>query len=289
MTDISIKAPAKINLFLKVLEKRADGYHNIYSWFQAVNLFDRLDFSKTETPGLKLTVEGSEQLPTDDSNLIIKAARGLFDNLSLPGGLEIKLDKNIPVAAGLGGGSADAAATIYAINRLFDLHLSNRVMMDIGLTVGSDVAFFFSNGSAEVTGRGDIIKELSLPQNYWIVLITPSLAISTADSYRRLKMDLTISKGDVKLSNCINFKELVRNIGDIGNDFEKVHFESYPVLGQIAALLSAAGADLIRMSGSGPTVFGLFENIPDIEVLQQASRGDWQVLISRPITLPAWD
>lgn len=289
MTDISIKAPAKINLFLKVLEKRPDGYHNIFSWFQAVNLFDRLDFIKTETPGLKLTVEGSDKVPSDDSNLIIKTARGLFETLALPGGLKIKLDKNIPVAAGLGGGSADAAATIYAINRLYDLHLSERVMMEIGLSVGSDVAFFFSRGSAEVTGRGEIIKGLSLPVDYWVVLITPPLAISTADSYRHLKMDLTISKGDVKLSNCINFKELVRNIGDIGNDFEKVHFESYPVLGQIAALLSAAGADLIRMSGSGPTIFGLFENIPDIEVLQQASRGDWQVSISRPITLPAWE
>ena len=130
---------------------------------------------------------------------------------------------------------------------------------------------------------------MKFPMNYWVVLVTPPMEISTAESYRRLKMGLTTQKVDVKLSNCINFKELIRDIGDIGNDFEKVHFESYPILGEIAALLYTAGADLVRMSGSGPTIFGLFEDIPEREVLQKISRGDWQVSVSRPITLPAWD
>ena len=289
MTEISIKAPAKINLFLKVLGKRADDYHNIFSWFQAVSLYDKLHFTKTDSVGFKLTNANDPSLPCDDSNLIIRTAREMFETLSLPGGLNITLYKNIPVAAGLGGGSSDAAATICAINRLYDLHLSSKVMRDMGLSIGSDVPFFFSTGMAEITGRGDVIKEINLPLNYWVALITPSLSISTGESYGRLKMGLTTSMADVKLSNCINFKELVRNIGDIGNDFEKVHFESYPVLRKIAALLDTAGADLVRMSGSGPTIFGLFENIPEREVLQKISWGDWQVSVSRPITLPAWD
>jgi 4-diphosphocytidyl-2-C-methyl-D-erythritol kinase len=289
MDRIEISAPAKINLFLKVLGKRNDGFHNIFSWFQAVSLLDQLTFEKSNNIGFRLTIEGSADLPVNDDNLIVRSARLLFEKHKMAGGLKMNLKKSIPVAAGLAGGSSDSAATIYAINKLFELGLSNDEMSQIGLQIGSDIPFFFSSGQAEVTGRGEKIKNIVLPLDYHIILICPSLAVSTAGSYRQLKINLTIPAPNIKFSNCNSFKELLVEIGDIGNDFERLHLETYPVLGRIRDVLNRAGALLTRMSGSGPTVFGLFDNMPEREDLLQITRGDWQVMIVRPITLPAWD
>jgi 4-diphosphocytidyl-2-C-methyl-D-erythritol kinase len=289
MDKLDIKAPAKINLFLKVLGKRPDGYHDIFSWFQAVSLFDNLSFEKKNSSGFELSIEGTDQLSAADDNLIIKTSLILFEKFGLPGGLKIKLKKNIPIAAGLAGGSSDAAATIYGINTLFELNLDSNRMKEIGLLLGSDIPFFFSSGQAEVTGRGEVIHEILLPIDYHVVMITPSFPISTADSYRRLKMGLTFPDRDIKLSHCSNLVELVGSICDIGNDFEKLHLQSYPVLGEIKDALDKGGAILTRMSGSGPTVFGIYEKMPDREDLLQIVRGDWRVFSARPISLPAWD
>lgn len=289
MNKLNLKAPAKINLFLKVLGQRPDGYHNIFSWFQAVSLFDNLSFEKKNSSGFELSIEGADQLSAADDNLIIKTGLILFEKFRLPGGLKIKLKKNIPVAAGLAGGSSDAAATIYGINALFGLNLDPNRMKEIGLLLGSDIPFFFSSGQAEVTGRGEIITNISLPVDYHIVLITPPIPISTADSYRRLKMGLTFQEPDIKLSHCSNLLELVGCICDIGNDFEKLHLDSYPELGEIRDALDKGGAILTRMSGSGPTVFGIFEKLPEKDDLLQIVRGNWQVFAARPISLPAWD
>jgi 4-diphosphocytidyl-2-C-methyl-D-erythritol kinase len=289
MEKIDIKAPAKINLFLKVLGKRNDGYHDIFSWFQAVSLFDNLSFEKKSQPGFELDIEGSDQLSCADDNLIIKTSLILFEKFKLPGGLKIKLKKNIPIAAGLAGGSSDAAATIYGINTLFGLNLDSDRMKEIGLLLGSDIPFFFSSGQAEVTGRGEVIEDISLPVDYHIVLVTPSFPISTADSYRRLKMGLTIRMEDIKLFHCPSLMDLVGGICDIGNDFEKLHLESCPELGEIKDALNKAGAILSRMSGSGPTVFGIFDKMPEREDLLQITRGDWRIYTARPISLPAWD
>ncbi|SYZ74165.1 4-diphosphocytidyl-2-C-methyl-D-erythritol kinase [Candidatus Zixiibacteriota bacterium] len=283
-----IKAPAKINLFLKILGKRADNYHDLFSWFQAVSLFDYLTFSKSPAR-FDLTIDSAVKLPADENNLIIRTARRLFAEFKLPGGLTIWLKKNIPVAAGLAGGSSDAAATIYAINKLFSLSLTVPEMRHLALEIGSDIPFFFSSGQAEITGRGEVIKEITLPTDYYILLITPPLHISTADSYRLLNLGLTTGKGVVNLSHCDNFEELIGRICDIGNDFETIHLDAYPVLGRIKDALDRAGARIARMSGSGPTVFGLFDKMPEREDLFQITRGDWQVVEVRPITLPAWD
>ncbi|MFH2035808.1 MAG: 4-(cytidine 5'-diphospho)-2-C-methyl-D-erythritol kinase, partial [Candidatus Zixiibacteriota bacterium] len=158
MNEIILKAPAKINLFLKVLGKRNDGYHNIYSWFQAIDLFDILSFKKIKNPKFILKVKNNSNLSTDENNLIIKTARLMSGLFNFSGGLEICLEKNIPLSAGLAGGSTDSAATIYGINRLFNLKLTNKQMREIGAKIGSDVPFFFSSGQAEVTGRGEVIK-----------------------------------------------------------------------------------------------------------------------------------
>jgi len=288
MNNIIVSAPAKINLFLRVLGKRGDGYHNIYSWFQAINLFDRLAFEKYNGK-TELTIEGDKNLPTDKENLVIQAARLMFDRFNLPGGLKILLKKNIPIAAGLGGGSSDAASAIYAIDKLFSLNLSDDEMMRLGLRIGSDLPFFFSSGSTEVTGRGEKLGDISLPLKYHIILLIPDLMISTAESYANLKLGLTILGPDIKLSCPNNFGDLIDRLKDIGNDFENMHLESYPVLDEMKDALHRTGAVITRMSGSGPTIFGLFEDMPEREDLQRITRGDWQAFAVRPITLPAWD
>jgi 4-diphosphocytidyl-2-C-methyl-D-erythritol kinase len=289
MDRMNIKAPAKINLFLKILGKRQDGYHNILSWFQAVDLFDYLSFEKMGGKGIDLAIDGDHSLPTDSGNLIVRAAGLLFERYNLEGGLRMRLIKNIPIAAGLGGGSSDAAATIYAINCLYDLKLAGNELQNLGLSIGSDVPFFFSSGQGEVSGRGEVIKSLDLPTDYRIIIVTPKLSISTAESYRQLNLDLTSNDANVKLYSCSNFRQLIDCIGDLGNDFESMHLQSYPVLGRIMDALNSAGADLTRMSGSGPTIFGLFKDKPEREDLVQIARGDWQVMTARPITLPAWE
>lgn len=286
MNHIIVKAPAKINLFLKILGKRDDGYHNILSWFQAVSLFDHLIFEKQAT-GITLAIEGREDLPADKSNLIVKAADMMFQRFGLSRGLRIHLEKNIPIAAGLAGGSSDAASTIYALNKLYDLNLSFRSMMELGLEIGSDLPFFFSSGQAEIAGRGEVIKKISLPLNYYIGLLCPPLMISTAESYARLNLDLTISNLNIKFTCPNSFDDLVGEIRDIGNDFERLHLNDYPILGESMDALKRTGAALTRMSGSGPTIFGLYKEMPEREDLQKIIRGDWQAFIVRPITLTA--
>lgn len=289
MECIDLKAPAKINLFLKILNKRDDGYHNILSWFQTVSLYDRIAYAKTEDAGFNLQHDGPLFLPTDEKNLIIKTARLMFDSFNLKGGLKINLKKNIPISAGLGGGSSDSATTIYAINKLFRLSLSDKKKQEIGEQIGSDVPFFFSSGQAEVTGRGEIIKNIDLPLDYSLILIKPALSISTADSYSGLKMDLTSSAKSIKLFSYKDFREMISNLSEIENDFEKGHLKSFPILEKVKLALKNAGADFVRMSGSGPTIYGLFRNMPEGDDLKKVIRNDWQYFVLRPIILPAWE
>ncbi len=289
IANLELKAPAKINLFLKILNKRDDGYHNIFSWFQAVSLYDRIVYDKTEDPGFNLQHDGPLSLPTDEKNLIIKTARLMFNTYDLEGGLNINLKKNIPISAGLGGGSSDSATTIYAIDRLYGLSLSNEKKQEIGQKIGSDVPFFFSSGQAEITGRGEIIKNISIPLDYSLILIKPKLSISTADSYSGLKMDLTISTESIKLFPYKDFREMISNLSEIENDFEQGHLKSFPILEEVKLALRNAGADFVRMSGSGPTIYGLFRNMPEGDGLKKIIRNDWQYFVLRPIILPAWE
>ncbi|MBN2226537.1 MAG: 4-(cytidine 5'-diphospho)-2-C-methyl-D-erythritol kinase [candidate division Zixibacteria bacterium] len=289
MNTIEVKTPAKINLFLKVINRRPDGYHDIHSWFQAVDLYDHLAIEKRAMPGFALFSENGEGMPRDDRNTMIKAAKLMFERFELEGGLDIRIKKNIPISAGLGGGSSDAAATISGISTLYDLNLDPERMAEIGLEIGSDVPFFFSSGQAEVTGRGEIIKPIALPTDYRVVLVTPPVSISTAESYRALKMDLTTRNPGIKLLPCKTFNEMITELIKTGNDFEILHFRALPELARIAGALRQIGAKLTRMSGSGPTMYGLFDTVPDRDDLSKITGGDWRVYHLKPITLPAWD
>ena len=286
--SVTMDAPAKVNLYLQVLRRREDGYHDINSLFQAVSLFDRVKFQRTSGPtGIELSLAAASDLPTDESNLIVRAYQLMQTRFKLEGRLQVELDKQIPIAAGLGGGSSDAAATILACTLLWDLPLDYDQMADLGLKIGSDLPFFFSRGQALVSGRGEIIQPTGFPTDYWLILVTPNLTISTADSYATLSLRLTKSTPPVSLERSRTALELVESLGSTGNDFEEVYLGSYPELGKIRDGLLNSGALLARMSGSGPTFFGFFDSAPESMTDILIGQDDWRVSTVRPVVLPA--
>lgn len=282
--SIEILAPAKINLFLQVLNKRSDGYHNINSLFQAVTLFDKIVFAGTEEPECRIKFTGNSQ-PLEN-NLIAKAYELLKSRFSLTGGIDVTLEKKIPIAAGLGGGSSDCAAAIAAIDNLFGLGMDKSAMSETGAELGSDVPFFFTKGQALITGRGEIIKETAFPIDYKIVLISPPLSLSTKEGYGALKMDLTSNVTPFNLKSHNDLNDFFGSIGGKGNDFEKVQFEKHPELGEIREKLVNCGAVFARMSGSGPTIFGVFPKSVKTERVCVNNFADCQLYTIEPFCLP---
>lgn len=284
--SVQLDAPAKINLFLEVLCKRPDNFHDINSLFQAISLSDRLTCTRTDKVGIELSLLNDSSLSVGDDNLIARAYRLMADTFDLPGGLKVELEKNIPMAAGLGGGSSDAASTIFAVDQLFELSLSTDEMMAVGAEIGSDIPFFFSSGQAIVRGRGEIISEVKIPDNYTLVLVNPGYAVSTPESYAALKRGLTKSKNPFNLAQCRSLDDLVLSLLQTGNDFEEVHLKFFPDLRRIKEGLSQLGARVVRLSGSGPTVYGLFTLAPDIKDIKSFDcERDWHVYTVTPITL----
>jgi 4-diphosphocytidyl-2-C-methyl-D-erythritol kinase len=285
---VLISAPAKINLFLKVVGKRSDGYHDIYSWFQAVDLAD--DLRIQASPNTKITVTTDHpELPVGPENLIYRAAKMMQDLYYPNFGFSIHLSKRIPIGAGLGGGSSDAAATIKGINLLLNLRLTNQTMAVIGLEIGSDVPFFFSQGQAEVTGRGEIVKEISLPVDYQVLLVTPPFEIRAAEAYRMCRLDLTDELRIITFTSCRQARELFDKISRLRNDLEMALLGAYPILDKVRDELIKTRADVVRLSGSGPTMFGLYEDkVQRIEKLKaHLGEGGWGVRLTRPVILPA--
>lgn len=284
---VAIGAPAKINLCLKVLGRRPDGFHDIDSLFQAVSLFDRLRFTRTDQPGeVAIKLSQPSDLPLGDSNLITRSFRLMQAEFDFKGGMTVELEKNIPVAAGLGGGSADGAAAILACKLLHDLPIDSNEMGRLSAAIGSDLPFFFSNGQAHVTGRGEYVEAINLPTDYWLVLVTPDLALSTAEAYQALRMPLTKSADSSSIQGWKVPENLVKWLEDSGNDFEPGQIKANPELARIKDGLNCAGARLTRMSGSGPTVFGLFNDTPEFDGDKVYGRTNWSISTVRPIRLP---
>lgn len=284
INEVVIDAPAKVNLFLQVLNKRPDGYHNINSLFQAVSLFDRLYFTLVPQTGISIHLETDVELPVGEDNLVAKAYRLMKERFALDRGLVVKLEKRIPVSAGLGGGSSDGAAALLACNLLFNLGLRSPQMAELSLALGSDLPFFFSSGQALVSGRGEVVEETSWPTDYRMVLISPDIALSTSDSYAALKRGLTSSKSPFNLHGCGTFEDLIGSLRLAGNDFEEVHLHSFPELDRIKDELLKHGALLARMTGSGPTIFGVFKQAPRTGADEMFNRGDWRVHKVEPIS-----
>ena len=268
---ISLKAPAKINWFLSVLNKRADGYHNIISPMQCVDLFDTLSFEEAE----ELRVLSDLDIPAE-MNLVHKAAV-LLKKVSLhKSGAMIELKKNIPVAAGLGGGSSDAAYTLIGLNRLWGLNFDRGVLTKLAGELGSDVPFFLSGPLALIEGRGEKVTELKTEGSIVILLVKPEIAVSTSWAYNLFETRLTKKPFDIKLfCQALDRKNFVFLRDTVFNDLEDVVIRKFPVIGDIKRRLAQDGALLSLMSGSGSAVFGVFNTKAEAVRASKNMPGNW--------------
>ena len=259
MDPLVIKAPAKINLFLRVIGKRPDGYHDLHSLMCPVGLFDTLTLM-FDQPGISVACEHPD-VPEDSTNLVVRAATHFFkaafaDPPAFETGVHIAIQKQIPVGAGLGGGSSDAAAVLKALNDHFGTPLSIADLKRVGARIGADIPFFICSGPCVATGIGDRLKAFSGLFPYVAVLVYPNASVSTAWVYKNLNLRLT--KDKKKLSN-FHFDGRFFNIDKhLVNDLEPVTQQALPVISNIKRLLLENGAAGAMMSGSGSTVFGLF-------------------------------
>lgn len=312
MTDspvsVKIKTPAKINLLLHIKGKRSDGYHDIVTVMQAVDLFDELLIEKADN--LEITCN-SPDVPLDEQNLIYKAAVKLRDFTGTNEGARIILKKNIPVAAGLGGGSSNAAAAISGLNLLWGLGLTEATLRDLGSEIGSDVPFFIGGPTAAGFGRGDELIQLTNETDYWYLLVNPGILISTAWVYSQVditadnvrcnnvprdsekwigpfvKSNLKLTKEDVHIKIFLpdGFKLDGNKIWLFPyNDLEGVVIRRYPVIKKIKDEMVASGAMCALMSGSGSSVFGIFKDRDSVErVRRNMQRYEWRTWIVKAL------
>ena len=258
--DISLKALAKINLGLDVVRRREDGYHEVRMIMQTIHLYDRLDIKRTQEPGIQIQTNLSF-LPVNENNLIYKAAKLLMDEFSITDGVSVKLDKRIPVAAGMAGGSTDAAAMLIGVNRLFSLGLTKRELMERGVQIGADVPYCIMRGTALAEGIGEALSPLPPMVKCPVLIAKPSISVSTKFVYQNLKLDDTTIHPDIdRLIDDIKAKNLHDIVAHMGNVLETVTIPNYPVIDEIKKHMLSNGAVGAMMSGSGPTVFGLFDD-----------------------------
>lgn len=258
--DISLKALAKINLGLDVVRRREDGYHEVRMIMQTIHLYDRLDIKRTKESGIQIQTNLSF-LPVNENNLIYKAAKLLMDEFSITDGVSVKLDKRIPVAAGMAGGSTDAAAMLFGMNRLFSLGLTKRQLMERGVQIGADVPYCIMRGTALAEGIGEELSPLAPMVKCPVLIAKPSISVSTKFVYQNLKLDDTTVHPDIDLLiEDIKAKKLYDIAAHMGNVLETVTIPNYPVIDEIKKHMLSHGAVGAMMSGSGPTVFGLFDD-----------------------------
>ncbi len=261
MREIRLRALAKINLALDVLGKREDGYHEVRMVMQTLNIFDKLNVRVTKEPGIRI-VTNLSYLPVNENNLVYKAARMMMEEFEILEGLSIDLYKYIPVAAGMAGGSSDAAAVIFAMNKLFRLGLTLDKMMDRGVKIGADVPYCLMRGTALAEGIGERLTRLPACPPCFVLVAKPPVNVSTKFVYGNLKADELTYHPDVD-----GFIEAMA-AGDfygmadlMGNVLETVTVPAYPVIDQLKQFMLEHGAIGAMMSGSGPTVFGLYTDL----------------------------
>lgn len=260
MDNISLKALAKINLGLDVVRRRDDGYHEVRMIMQTINLFDRLEIKKIKESAIKIHTN-LFFLPVNENNLVYKAAKLLIDEFGIQEGVSVGLTKKIPVAAGMAGGSTDAAAMLFGMNRLFGLGLSKKQLMERGIKIGADVPYCIMRGTALAEGIGDKLSPLPAMVKCPVLIAKPQISVSTKFVYQNLKLDDKTVHPDIdRLIEDIRNKDLKAVSDHMGNVLESVTIPNYPVISQIKEQMMDSGAVGSMMSGSGPTVFGLFDD-----------------------------
>ncbi len=260
---LSVPAPAKINLILRILDRRSDGFHNLWSIMQTVQLEDDVSLRLNPTHAEIALRCDSQTLSVDHTNLVYRAAAAVLQRIERKIGLDVVLTKRIPMGAGLGGGSSDAAATILGLNQLLQLGWSPKDMAEVGQALGSDIPFFFSAPSAVVSGRGEHVIPVEMRGTRWIVLVNPGFSVETKWAYRQLSetrsqvRPLSAVHRSLAGAQHLSWEE-VETVAE--NDFEVPVFEAHPELRDIKVQLQQEGAELALLSGSGATVFGVFRD-----------------------------
>lgn len=258
MDEIKLKALAKINLGLDVVRRREDGYHEVRMVMQTIHLYDQLRIQKSETPGIQIHSNLSF-LPVNENNLVYKAGKLLMDEFDIHTGVSVELNKRIPVAAGMAGGSTDAAAMLYGMNQLFGLKLKRKDLMERGVQIGADVPYCIMRGTALAEGIGEKLSSLPPMVKCPVLIAKPAVSVSTKFVYQNLKLNEQTPHPDIDaLITDIRNSDLDNICADMENVLETVTIPNYPVIAQIKEQMLKSGAKASMMSGSGPTVFGLF-------------------------------
>lgn len=259
MNRIQMKALAKVNLGLDVIRRREDGYHEVKMIMQTVRLYDRIILEKTQQ-GISMETNLSF-LPVNEQNIAYRAAKMLMDEFHIQSGLHIKIDKHIPVAAGMAGGSTDGAAVLYGVNKIFELGLTKRQLMERGVKLGADVPYCIMRGTVLSEGIGEILTPVSSLPDCHILIAKPPVSVSTKHVYENLKLDKIEKHPDIDgMVEALRIEDLHGVTQRMENVLETVTIPEHPEIQQIKELMIKEGALNALMSGSGPTVFGIFDD-----------------------------
>lgn len=258
MSSLTLQSPAKLNLYLKVINKRPDGYHNLTTLFERIDLADQIRFVANATGKIRIFCR-HPQVPRGPKNLVYRVARLLQDRHGIKQGVDMHITKRIPVAAGLAGGSSNAATAIKGLNKIWGLKLTRRQMVDYAAQVGSDVAFFLYESSwALGTGRGERIRTLAIPARLWHVLVVPRIKMYSREVFTRLNLELTKKDDDVSILIHYLKKNSISMVGNLlFNDLQSSILQIRPPLALVKERLQTLGVQGVSFSGSGPAVFGL--------------------------------
>ena len=260
MDKLELKALGKINLGLDVLGRRDNGYHDVRMVMQTVYLYDQIKIERTKEPGIQLSTN-LVYLPVNENNLAYQAANLLMEEFQISEGVKITLDKHIPVAAGMAGGSSNAAAVLFGINQMFSLGLSQKELMERGVTLGADVPYCIMRGTVLAEGIGEILTPLPDMPKCYILIAKPPISVSTKMVYEKLDAHEIQEHPDIDgILHGLENQDLQQIASCMGNVLEKVTIEEYPVIEEIKSVMKDNGALNAMMSGSGPTVFGIYDD-----------------------------
>ncbi|GAA0609026.1 4-(cytidine 5'-diphospho)-2-C-methyl-D-erythritol kinase [Virgibacillus siamensis] len=266
------RAPAKINLSLDVLGKRDDGFHEVEMVMTSIDLADRIELMSSDDNVIHVAAD-NQYVPNDERNLAYKAALAFKNKYQINKGIRIKITKNIPVSAGLGGGSSDAAAVLRGLNKLWSVGADKRELALIGSSIGSDVPFCVYGTTAIGTGHGEKIQELPAPPPFLVILAKPNIGISTRNIFPKVIME-EITHPDInEVMTALWEKDFSRLAAAAGNALESVTFSLFPSVGLIKEKMLKAGADGVLMSGSGPTMVGLVQHYSKAKRIYNGLRG----------------
>ena len=273
MNKIKLRAMAKINLGLDVVKRREDGYHEVRMIMQTIKMYDKITIRKRDDNEIKVKTN-LYYLPTDENNLVYKAAKLILEKYEVGQGVEITLEKLIPVAAGMAGGSSDAAAVLYGINKIFKLRATKNELMELGVKIGADVPYCIMRGTALAEGIGEKLTPLKAVPKTTILIAKPSFGVSTKFVYENLVLDENTPHPDIDgIIDSINEGDIYSLSDRIGNVLETVTAKEYPQIEEIKNIMKQNGALNALMSGSGPTVFGIFDNKEDANRCKQLLKG----------------